>query len=579
MMLSLIVNQEPLDLLPDSTITIDEVSPLFEKDSIPGGFSYPFNLPVTPTNRRLTGFADRLERKVTGRTELPFQLFHSGKLIHAGNLVIIEAADHYRANLEISNGDLSSKIKNKKLKDLDLGGTRNWVWQTEYKYGTDDFALFPIYNDEFSEFTPDPAYGLNHYRLNSFENGSFYHEPGKHYVVCPFAFINYLIKQIFTQYGFQIIENVFETDADLSDLVLYTTWDITYQEVTYSLQNVLLGIDQYGEEVWEEINVGVGVRVQDEWNLADCMPDMLVSDFLLSLRNLFNLGISIDSSNRVRIVKRQDVVLQPSVQNITGLISGSPLIAYLDTADGYKLTWDHDEQDQLFDTKWQDIENVLDDLGDDVANSGELAALEPIPNEVRYVISLDKYFRYEFDQDNSYWKWAEYSIGFQNFLSGNRQEEFASKFSTLLMVTYQRLTGGPFIRCPWADQQGNASDASVNTPFSPRLLFYRGLQLNSDGDAEPMGSNDNLDRTGNKLAGKSLCLRWEGNYGLFAQLWEKYMHWYNTRKTVTYMVTDPTVLNFKQKYAIDGKHFLLKKRTINLTMNGILPGECEFYQV
>jgi hypothetical protein len=94
-----------------------------------------------------------------------------------------------------------------------------------------------------------------------------------------------------------------------------------------------------------------------------------------------------------------------------------------------------------------------------------------------------------------------------------------------------------------------------------------------------MGSSDNLDRIGTQLTGKNLCLKWEGEFGLYEQLWKNYLTWWMARKQVTWYIKDPSDLSFTKKYAIQGNHYLLKKRTVNLTQRGVEPGECEFYLV
>lgn len=579
-MLDLKIAGESVDLYPDATITIDEESPVFEKDTIPGGYSFPFTLPITPRNRRILGFPERIEKAGAMTRELPFELFFMGRLRLSGTVSVTEVEDEYRAYLQVSNGDLNSRLKDLKLKDLDLGGTRTWEWKTEYNRRTDDFALFPVYNPEFGKYTTDPAFANNKYRLNSFESGAFYHVDETHYVICPFPFLTYIIQQIFKHLELQVIENILASDPDFQDLVLYTNFDITSQSIAYNMEEVVIGTDVFGNDITQQVNVGSNFRVQDEWNMADLMPDMLVSDFLKSLRNKLNLAVIVEAGGKVRIVKRTNLVNQAFTRNITEKVTGSPSILSITPPDGFKLSQIQDTTDLLFKDFWQDIEPVISYLKDPVANTAELGALEPTINEIRLVQSLNKYYRYQKQNTGTwYYGWQEFSLPYQNYLSGNREETFESAFSTLDMVDYQRVIGGPFIRMPYTKQQGNCSEAPEYTDFKARLLLYRGLLNDSTNNPTPSGSNDNLDREGNVLAGKNLTLSYEGAYGLYEQLWKDYIAWWMNRKQVNWMVKNPDELQFNEKYAIDGKHYLLKKRTINLGVNSIEPSLCEFYLV
>jgi hypothetical protein len=150
------------------------------------------------------------------------------------------------------------------------------------------------------------------------------------------------------------------------------------------------------------------------------------------------------------------------------------------------------------------------------------------------------------------------------------------------MEPYQRGEGYPSMRIPRTDQLRNSIEVSTYNPFTCRLLFYRGMQTDSNNDPYPMGSNDNLDRTGNLLSGKTLTLKWDGDYGLFGLyqiLWRRYLTWWMNRVQVSWTIKDPSALRFDQIYGIQGNHFVLKQRSVTFTDRGVEPEECEFYLV
>jgi hypothetical protein len=99
------------------------------------------------------------------------------------------------------------------------------------------------------------------------------------------------------------------------------------------------------------------------------------------------------------------------------------------------------------------------------------------------------------------------------------------------------------------------------------------------GTPYPYGSSDAFDPGGASLPGATLSLKWDGATGLYNQLWKDYLTWWNTRKVVTWTITDPSVLDFFTVYAIENNHYLLKKRSLSITAKGPQPGDCEFYLV
>jgi hypothetical protein len=145
------------------------------------------------------------------------------------------------------------------------------------------------------------------------------------------------------------------------------------------------------------------------------------------------------------------------------------------------------------------------------------------------------------------------------------------------MANFQRIVDGPLIKCPYTKQLSNNIIRQDLQPNSPRLLFYRGMQEDSEGNLYPLGSMDNLDYDGDQIPDRNLCLRWEGEYGLYNQLWKNYLSWYRSRRQIDYQVNDPSILNFTKLYMFDDIVIVLKKRTIQLTMDQELPSVCEFF--
>ncbi|MCK5822031.1 MAG: hypothetical protein KAH17_09090 [Bacteroidales bacterium] len=579
-MLILKVNDESLDLLPDAVISIDEQSSVFGSNSIPGGFSFPFSLPNTPKNSRILNFPDRPTIVNNSNRDFDFQLYHSGKLQATGILTVKESGLNFECYLLVGSGAFADKIKNKKLADLNLGGERTWSWKAEYSAPDDDFTIFPIHNpDMFLETLYEDSFANNDFRINAFEDDQFYQGPN-FFAVCPFTFLTYIIHRIMADHGFEITENILKTNKDFRDLVLYSNFDIHTLIQTTELREGQIVIDDFGRETWEWEEVTITERALDKFDLANSMPDIKITDFIISLQNRLDIAFVFDQ-DKVKIIDRQALILSESTEDITHLATANPYVLLPEVPDGFVISWEHDPSDDLFsDENFKKIDEYLEYLKDPVANTSEMYALTPEVNEIRFIESIGAYYRFaRFDFEFGGWgyRWQLWSIAYQNYLSGGMKEKYNSQLSTLQMVNYQRTMDLPSIRIPYTKQPGNYADNPEKPEFSARLLFYRGMIYNSQDDLYPMGSSDNISYWGNKIPEKSLTMLNEGEYGIYTQRWLKYLIWHHTRKEMKYLLTQSGTLAFDRKYSIFGLNLILKKRSVNYSIDQVLPSESEFF--
>lgn len=582
-MFQLLINGQAVDLSPNSSISIDEESPIFNQDTIPGGFSFPFELPTTPKNNRILGFAGRIEARSQGGLNSPFQLFNNGRYIGSGTATVQKATDLiYSVFLQVATGSFAGKITGKKLSDLDLGGVREWAFKPEYVYPTDDFALFPIYNTDFLKGTEfDANFIVHQYRLNSWESGDWYQAEGLIYAISPFPFLSYVIQRVFESFNIQLEENILATDPDFKCLCIYNNHD------SAKLSYTLTPVTKFGYDnttgTWRVFTVNTRTisRGLDTFNLKDHLPDMLISDFILSIRNMFNLAFVVTPSGTVRIKKRQDLIAVGSPVSLADKYIGRPLVTVSTDVKGIYLRWTHEGNDLLFSEGFKDIYEHPELIFPSVPNIAALHALVPTANEIRLVENWHQYFQFapETVDGVTTYSWLLYSNDFQDLKIGTDPEEFATQASTLPMVHYQRIPEGCSIRCPQAQQQSSSIIRTDSQPCTLRLLFYRGMAEDSNGDLYPYGSSDAFGPAGELWPGASLSLKWQGETGLYEQLWKGYLEWWKTRKSVTWTILDPSILDFTTIYEIESNHYILKRRILTIESQGPVPGDCDFYLV
>jgi hypothetical protein len=317
--IQLYINNELVDLCENPCISFSEESPVFEIDAMPGGFSLPFDIPNSARNNRILKHAGRIQSASFGILKAPFELFHDGRLIATGTAKMQKtSAQVYGLYLQVGTGDFAGKTEGKKLMDVDFGGVREWFFKPEFTFPDDDFALFPVYNPKFMDDTQfKDQFIANGYRISAYGNGAYYTEPGMVSAVTPFPFLAYVLERIFNHFGFVVKENIFATDAELRKLVVYSNHEaghMTWTAVHERRWEVDMTTGSYHYRYYWVITFD---RVLETWNLADQLPDMLIKDFVLAVRSMFNTAITIDHQGYVSIARRKDLVSTGKATTLT----------------------------------------------------------------------------------------------------------------------------------------------------------------------------------------------------------------------------------------------------------------------
>lgn len=583
-MLKLKVNNQNVDMGQNPRITLDEQSPVFDRKGIKGGHALPFTLPGTPLNNKIFEFPNRVERSEYPSRDFDFQLFHSGKLRAMGTISVKQTTSkNLQAYLKLGSGNFYSQIQGKKIADCDYGGLRSFVKKGEYTYPTDDFTLFPINNTGLYYDTDlNQDFIDNLYKINAYISGEFLTTGTDIYAIIPFPFLNYVLKTIFKEFGFSIIDSVFNTDQDLRSLVFYNNYAITQVLASWDDKVIDFGDNPAGDPISQKTREGGVIQSIADFDLKNHLPDMLISELIISLQNTFNLSFIFDNENNVRIIKRKKLINKPATVDISDEALDCKEIIIETKPDGFMFTWDRDEDDNSIESLFKSIDDVLDNIKDPLQSESDLETLEPEPNEIRYIIDSDWYLIFAAVQTDAgvVFQWQIFSWGeLQNYTIGNGLEVIVSKFSPLFFNPAFTYHIGMKVKCPMVGQEGNVIVREDFAPFKPRLMFYRGMQKDNSNNDYPMGSCDVLDYHQNKIADANLSLRWDGEYGLYENCWKEYLYWWMNRKLVKWIIKDPSRIDFDKIYSINRSNYLLKKKSTVLSLHKIEPAVCEFYSV
>jgi hypothetical protein len=126
MKLALTINNVLIPLPDDISLPLALRNPLFCFDgNFPGSFVFNTKIPASDQLRQAIGHLHRVNKHGQPTGEFDYVLTH-GILRYEGKCEVIEADnDNYEVSFNIDNGDFYAAIKDKSLKDLDLGGDRD----------------------------------------------------------------------------------------------------------------------------------------------------------------------------------------------------------------------------------------------------------------------------------------------------------------------------------------------------------------------------------------------------------------------------------------------------------------------
>lgn len=207
------------------------------------------------------------------------------------------------------------------------------------------------------------------------------------------------------------------------------------------------------------------------FSLADFMPEMTVGEFLDGVITRFCCGMDIDDSKKVVSFKlRKTTALKRSYEDLNDLpYLEDPMLRYSDAWTGIKFTATVDDND-------------LAVTNPDYADQHAAYTIGTDPQEVQFILGIAG--------------------------KGRVSRPVSDAFYTQ-------------VYCPVLDMPGSSLEFGVGiVEFTPRIMIFRGLSADTNGQDYPYSTNDNLV---DNVADETLWqLTPEGNYNTF---WKEWADW------------------------------------------------------
>lgn len=365
---------EAYNLKPDTQIQVERTNPFFNEY---GEQTTPLELPASERNRRILGFPDSFGRRVKiTATDVAIQ---DGEYFAQCRQVVLSA--QYKGSIStsfyINDGSFYSRIQKVKLKDIFKGEFIPGVNTVEEginfcrnlrNNSNEHYGIFPIL------FTDDSGRknGANYKFMNAFgkdkvlkytrpyewmpelpsvigfhpdlsgEGCDFYNAvqrieyvneipitlaPG--YYMSPFIRANYLLKRVFSYFGYELQENFFTQTEPFNKMVV--------------------------------INKVMDVLVNGKIKVADLVPDITCADFISVFRKKFCCEFTSDEGKRTAdIIFLRDTLNDSPKIDLTHCVTQEPTLSYKSEKDYKRVTLAaEDKVDSEISDSYDDMDSLV----------------------------------------------------------------------------------------------------------------------------------------------------------------------------------------------------------------------------
>jgi len=617
-MLQIIVNDQEVDLGDLKGITLQYNSNLFEFESVQGSYSIPFNLPLSPRNRLIFEYIEKLGNTNNEIREYDCEIWHSGIRLIEGLIKSQTYKDNrIVAQIYVDNGYMYKSVKDTMLNEMNLGGDKEFSFKAEYDYTADDFLLYEVNNPLFFDGSAwaSATLAIN----NVWNNGTAYLIGELVYYVADFYICilgctnvaptnaSYWTKtyQVTTQ-NFYIEESsldppyIFQLSENAPCII--TPFPLLYKVLEYLFTNLGYDFtdDFFTDDDYMRINIfnvnnaiqpdiyneqGFCINKLDTVNIANHVPSILTSDFLIAIQNFFNVIFYV-SQNRVSVIDRNAILISTAYDDFSAMVNDNIMKELLDGFSGYSLSILRDDADDniSFIENYGDYDSVIyDPTGVDFTDVGVIG---DIAHDDDYYYRYKSYYNdVEGQIQIGFWKLPYDSISiyddiqyyrnllyFQSFSHNDKELAINLGLSTLsdlnldIALPYDDTT---LIYNPQTRQKGNTyvNNEIEKNPFTLRLLTYGGMDLyGANTDNKPFGTQS--------YGTVEISPQWS-----YLNRWADFIAWYAEASKCEYeaeiilKASDLKNFDFTRKKLIQGSLFFIKSLKVQLTRESIAPAK------
>lgn len=481
-MIGVSINDQFLSLESGLSLGIDITNPIFESRQIRDVITYPFSVSLqSRTNRKLLGWPHRIaaidkpETISDAKINIQNTLWKVGVLKYRG-----QSGSVASYNFQADSGEFASLIEGVKLRELDLGSYA-FAFNLDAAYPAQKYATPTIYNPKFFGTKNADYLGYINYSYNSLwpDNSTV----NKH-VWTAMPYLMHVLHTMFELYGYRITGSLL-TDTDAGKIIMHSNFADILMPATEALPATIV-------------------------NIAEHMPDMTVSQFLISIKNLLGVVFIFDSQNKtVHTISYNEISDNGTYDDWTRKAAPNYSDSPVDYK-GYSLRMGQDRSDDF-----------LDELGND---------------------------------------WLEERIG-------QGVENIDTDAAPLHTITEtDTINAGREWTIPAIKQSGSSGlfDLGINK-HALRLMYYQGA-------FDPAANATHRYGLAN-YTGTNYDLRWQGANGLYEKRYKSWLDFMSSaipvQRKVSLNLADIRNLDYTRKVMIDHVKYYWTSIRLNATQKGL----------
>lgn len=567
-----------LDLPKDTKIRITLRSQVFDRSFIAQSYSYPIALPWTDVNAKAMRHYERIAN-AADLDDIPCTI-RLGGFYWRGALIKYRGFKNgsYDIDLSIPPDAIITQLSELTLQDFDYGGPYdfshfpdtdvagfNQLFEDHTGTVADTpFIFAPIHNPGLFGDRTETYYnaeaGVSPWDIVNPPTGYINnYDPGTTYPwiiygsdpaieewfndYSPLPYLAYVVEHIFETLGYSVEGDVF-ANAEVRTMVIVSNLYFTLNVITTG--GVLSFISNDG---YQDIS------------LKRAVPVMSCIEFLIALMQRFNAVPVFRQGQKMAFISVQSMLDDPAYVDITEHMVPDDLVI-VETSGGVNL----EESPESLDTQRADaVEFNPDRILGEVVLPADLAAYTPDVGDQAIVSVNNKVYQYQEDPVNG----AQWAV-LCDYLGPH--EEFPSEATlsagvalTSMLRTSEWLV--PEMSQVVTDPFGNLHSIGLNDATKLRLLFYRGMQEDFNGDTYPLLSTYLYDWAGNNLGSMSETI--EGKYGIYARWYADSVEWMRTSRTIKRRARLPLHIirhfDFTRKYRILGINYMVRSLDVEVT--------------
>lgn len=327
--------------------------------------------------------------------------------------------------------------------------------------------------------------------VNLFSNGNYVYDKPDH----PADAFTTIIPRIRTKWMLQYLFGLFNIEIE-GTYLSHSEWSNRLEFVPRPIHK-----EVYDNEFEDTLDIEIPV--------AEFLPDISLSDWLLSLKAEACMSITFNSGEKIASLNLVKEVLNDSAyEDWTAYLVDFETTSQI-KFNGLQLGYDLNADD----LRVKDHARKRDTFGNvktAVANMAALLAIDDDEtNAIRFVISKNAYYRWmritSLALENT---WEFWSYNLDDYTEGNEGVKVKSAYTPLVndLITYE----GDWTSTMWlphVDVTGYMPQLGLNNnSFPPRFDIYRGLQKDIEDVNYPMSSIGIHKADETAIAGATLCL-------------------------------------------------------------------------